>query len=99
MSRTSVTGKLSAPVAALSHELQAAFRAQLVALPGEIDVLGLRAVAVLTSLVKQPNEYVRKETILDAAWSGVVVEEGNLPVQILAIHRALATGREGAHHS
>lgn len=41
----SVTGKLSAPVAALPHELQAAFRAQLVTLPTEIEVLGLRELA------------------------------------------------------
>jgi DNA-binding winged helix-turn-helix (wHTH) protein len=57
--------------------------------------LGLRAVAVLTSLVKHPNDYVRKESILDAAWPGVVVEEGNLPVQILAIRRALAQAPGG----
>lgn len=40
-----VTGKLSAPVAALPPELQAAFRAQLVALPAEIEVLRLRVLA------------------------------------------------------
>jgi predicted ATPase/DNA-binding winged helix-turn-helix (wHTH) protein len=64
---------------------------------GQPMALGLRAVAVLTALVKQPNEYVRKESILDAAWSGVVVEEGNLPVQILAIRRALAQAPGGEH--
>lgn len=41
----SVAGKLSAPVAALSEELQAAFRSQLTALPPEIQVLPLRALA------------------------------------------------------
>ncbi|MGH9244049.1 MAG: hypothetical protein ACRD29_06985 [Acidimicrobiales bacterium] len=38
----SVVGKLSAPVAALPESLQAEFRAQLVALPAAIEVLGLR---------------------------------------------------------
>ena len=40
-----VAGKLSAPVAGLPDELQARFRAQLVALPGDIDVLHLRDLA------------------------------------------------------
>jgi DNA-binding winged helix-turn-helix (wHTH) protein len=59
--------------------------------------LGARAVAVLATLVKQPNEYVRKESILDAAWPGVVVEESNLAVQIFAIRRALAQAPGGEH--
>jgi hypothetical protein len=41
----SVAGKLSAPVAALPDDLQAAFRAQLVALPPEVEVLSLRELA------------------------------------------------------
>jgi hypothetical protein len=41
----SVAGKLSVPVAALPDDLQAAFRAQLVALPPEIEVLPLRQLA------------------------------------------------------
>ncbi len=64
---------------------------------GRPMALGLRAVAVLTALVRHPNEYVRKESILDAAWPGIVVEEGNLPVQILAIRRALAQAPGGEH--
>jgi predicted ATPase/DNA-binding winged helix-turn-helix (wHTH) protein len=52
--------------------------------------LGARAVAVLTVLVQSPNEYVRKDRILDAAWPGVVVEENSLAAQISAIRRVLA---------
>lgn len=40
-----VAGKLSAPMAALPEELQAAFRSQLIALPAEIEVLGSRELA------------------------------------------------------
>lgn len=40
-----VRGKLSAPVAALGHDLQAAFRAQLVALPRAVMVVGMRELA------------------------------------------------------
>jgi len=52
--------------------------------------LGARGVAVLTALVRVPNEYVRKDSILDAAWAGVVVEENSLAAQISAIRRVLA---------
>jgi predicted ATPase/DNA-binding winged helix-turn-helix (wHTH) protein len=57
--------------------------------------LGARAVAVLAALVAKPNEYVRKESILDAAWRGVVVEESNLAVQISAIRHVLAQAPGG----
>ena len=58
--------------------------------------LGARAVAVLAALVGRANEYVPKAEIMDAAWPGLVVEDGNLAVQISAIRRALAlVGGEG----
>ena len=62
---------------------------------GEPMALGARAVAVLAALVEQPNEYVPKASIIDAAWPGVVVEEGNLAVQISAIRRVLAQAPGG----
>ena len=52
--------------------------------------LGSRAVGVLAVLVRNAHSYVEKNAILDAAWPGVVVEEGNLTVQISAIRRVLA---------
>jgi len=57
--------------------------------------LGSRAVAVLAALVRRPNEYVQKDSILAAAWPDVVVEEANLTVQISAIRRALAQAPGG----
>jgi predicted ATPase/DNA-binding winged helix-turn-helix (wHTH) protein/Tfp pilus assembly protein PilF len=64
---------------------------------GVATSLGARGVAVLTALVSQPNTYVHKAAIMDAAWPGTVVEEANLAVQISAIRRALALvpGGEG----
>ena len=59
--------------------------------------LGSRAVAVLVTLVKRPNEFVQKRAILDAAWPGVIVEESNLAVQIFSIRRALAHAPGGEH--
>jgi hypothetical protein len=56
--------------------------------------LGSRAVAVLTALVKEHNEFVPKEIILDAAWPNVVVEESNLAVQIRRFMRLpMASGK------
>jgi DNA-binding winged helix-turn-helix (wHTH) protein len=57
--------------------------------------LGSRAVAVLATLVERPNQYVPKAGILDAAWPGVVVEEGNLAVQISALRRVLSQAPGG----
>ena len=51
--------------------------------------LGPRAVAVLAALVKRANEYLPKAGLMDAAWPGLVVEEGNLAVQISGIRRVL----------
>jgi hypothetical protein len=42
LAEPTVAGMLSAPVAALSSELQARFRAQLMTLPNDIEVLSLR---------------------------------------------------------
>jgi predicted ATPase/DNA-binding winged helix-turn-helix (wHTH) protein len=64
---------------------------------GRPTALGSRAVAVLAALVKQPNVYVRKESIMEAAWPGVVVEESNLAVQISSIRRVLAQASGGEH--
>jgi non-specific serine/threonine protein kinase len=52
--------------------------------------LGRRAVAVLTVLVRSAPEYVSKTSIIEAAWPGLVVEEGNLAVQVYSIRRVLA---------
>ena len=59
--------------------------------------LGARAVAVLAALVSRAGDYVSKAEIMDDAWPGLVVEEGNLAVQISAIRRALSRvpGGEG----
>jgi hypothetical protein len=43
--KPTIVGRLSAPVAGLSDELQARFRSQLVALPPEVEVLTMRELA------------------------------------------------------
>jgi TolB-like protein len=51
--------------------------------------LGKRAVAVLRALVERPGVPVSKQTLIDAAWPGIAVEESNLTVQIAALRRVL----------
>ena len=51
--------------------------------------LGLRAVTLLRVLVEQQGVLVAKETLIDAAWPGLAIEDSNLTVQIAALRRAL----------
>lgn len=59
--------------------------------------LGDRAVALLRVLVERAGTPVSKDTLIEAAWPGVTVEESNLTVQIAALRRILAeeAGGEG----
>jgi TolB-like protein/Flp pilus assembly protein TadD len=52
--------------------------------------LGRRAVGVLRKLLEHPGVPVSKDALMQAAWPGLAVEEGNLTVQIAALRRALA---------
>jgi adenylate cyclase len=51
--------------------------------------LGQRAITLLQTLVERPGALVSKDALLEAAWSGLVVEESNLTVQIAAVRRVL----------
>jgi DNA-binding winged helix-turn-helix (wHTH) protein len=59
--------------------------------------VGRRAVALLSALAKRQGLVVSKDELIQAAWSGLVVEESNLSVQIAALRKALAAepGGEG----
>ncbi|WP_246174353.1 winged helix-turn-helix domain-containing protein [Bradyrhizobium paxllaeri] len=52
--------------------------------------VGCRAVALLSALAKRQGLVVSKDELIQAAWSGLVVEESNLSVQIAALRKALA---------
>lgn len=56
----------------------------------QVTGLGRRPVAVLRTLVQEAGAPVSKGALLAAAWSGLAVEESNLPVQIAALRRVLA---------
>ena len=59
--------------------------------------LGQRAVALLRVLVEQPGIPVSKDSLIEAVWPGLTVEESNLSVQISSLRRVF--GEEpGAEH-
>src|SRR6516164_3264860 len=56
---------------------------------GEHVSLGHRAVSLLRVLVERRGIPVSKDTLMEAAWAGLTVEEANLAVQISALRRVL----------
>ena len=59
--------------------------------------LGRRAIALLRTLLEQPGTLISKDTLIEAAWSGRLVEESNLSVQIAALRRVLGEAPGGDH--
>src|SRR4051812_48070994 len=51
--------------------------------------LGARAFDLLVVLLERPGELVGKNELLDRVWRGVVVEEGNIAVQVNALRKML----------
>ncbi|GAB5448779.1 winged helix-turn-helix domain-containing tetratricopeptide repeat protein [Gymnodinialimonas sp.] len=68
-------------------EVRASQRDVLVA--GQPVPLGARAFDVLAYLAAHRGRVVSKKELLDAVWGGLVVEEGNLSVQISALRKVL----------
>ena len=52
-------------------------------------VLGARAFDLLVVLAERPGELVGKNELLDRVWPDVVVEEGNIAVQVNALRKVL----------
>jgi len=55
--------------------------------------IGRRALGLLRVLVERQGELVSKDAIMEAVWPGMVVEEGNLTVQISTLRRLLDRDR------
>jgi predicted ATPase/DNA-binding winged helix-turn-helix (wHTH) protein len=55
--------------------------------------VGARAFDLLATLLARPGQILSKNELLDLVWPGVIVEENNLHVQMVALRRAL-----GEHH-
>ena len=54
----------------------------------------VRALGLLRLLVERPGKLISKDAIMEAVWPRMVVEEGNLTVQISALRRVLDQNRE-----
>jgi TolB-like protein len=61
---------------------------------GRTVSLGGRGAALLAALADARGGVVGKDALMQAAWPGAVVEDANLTVQIAALRRALAAGRD-----
>jgi predicted ATPase/DNA-binding winged helix-turn-helix (wHTH) protein len=51
--------------------------------------IGGRALDLLTALVERPGEVVSKRQLMERVWTGVVVDEGSLKVNMAALRKAL----------
>ncbi|OWV75271.1 adenylate cyclase [Rhizobium sp. R339] len=51
--------------------------------------VGHRGIKLLAALVERPGEILGKAELMDAAWPGMAVEEGNLTVQIAQLRKLL----------
>src|ERR1700693_4288501 len=56
---------------------------------GEPVALGRRAIALMRALFERRVALVSKDALIEAAWSGLAVEDSNLTVQIAALRRVL----------
>jgi TolB-like protein len=63
-------------------------RASLLREGRKIDV-GQRGLAILEVLAEAAGGVVRRETLMERVWPGVIVEESNLTVQIAALRKAI----------
>ncbi|NWL76966.1 adenylate cyclase [Pseudomonas taiwanensis] len=57
--------------------------------------IGYRALKLLAALVARSGDILGKAELLDAAWPGLIVEEGNLSVQIAQLRKLLGPPAEG----
>ena len=57
--------------------------------------VGSRGVMLLAALVGRPCDILSKAELMDAAWPGMAVEEGNLTVQIALLRKLLGPADDG----
>jgi DNA-binding winged helix-turn-helix (wHTH) protein len=62
---------------------------------GKSITVGQRGLAILEALLDAEGGLVTKADLMERAWPGAIVEEGNLTVQIAALRKALGTAADG----
>ncbi|PTE10706.1 winged helix-turn-helix domain-containing tetratricopeptide repeat protein [Mesorhizobium helmanticense] len=59
--------------------------------------VGYRGLKLLAALVERPGEILEKAELMDAAWPGTAVEEGNLTVQISQLRKLLGPSGDASN--
>ena len=57
--------------------------------------VGYRGILILGALLKNAGEVVAKSALMDAAWPGTAVEDGNLSVQVASLRKLLGPSPDG----
>src|SRR5688572_18209747 len=70
-------------------------RRKVVTKDGDAVPVGARGAALLGALLDARDKAVEKDALISAAWPDVIVEDGNLTVQITALRKALGPKADG----
>ena len=62
---------------------------------GKRVALSQRGLAILQALVEADGQPVGRASLIEGAWPGIVVEDGNLTVQVAALRKALGPTEDG----
>ena len=62
---------------------------------GEVVSISQRAITLLAALINANGQTISKSELMEKAWPGMIVEEGNLTVQIAALRKALGSAAAG----
>lgn len=57
--------------------------------------IGYRALRLLATFLARPGEVLTKADLIDGAWEGAAVEEGNLSVQVASLRKLLGQSPDG----
>jgi predicted ATPase/DNA-binding winged helix-turn-helix (wHTH) protein len=73
-------------------------RQRLLTKSGATVELGERALEILITLVRQPNQPISKRELMAQVWPDVTVGEGSLRFHIAGLRKALGDGQDGARY-
>jgi predicted ATPase/DNA-binding winged helix-turn-helix (wHTH) protein len=60
--------------------------------------LGSRSLDLLIALVERPGDVLSRRELIARAWSGLIVDEANLRVNIASLRKCLGEGKDGARY-
>ena len=62
---------------------------------GEVVNISQRAITLIAALINANGQTISKSELMEKAWPGMIVEDGNLTVQIAALRKALGSDADG----